>query len=254
MSRVLSWFSCGAASAVCAKLASEKYEDRCEVLYCDTFAYEHPDNKRFFGDIENWIGRYIKVLKSPEYTDIYDVFTRTRWLVGPKGARCTTELKKKVRVAYQKVDDIHCFGFTADEAHRVERFWKENPELYAEFPLIEAKLTKRDCMQMLQDAGVELPVMYKLGYRNNNCIGCVKGASGYWNKIRIDFPETFNKMAKLERELDAAICKQEGVSDGKRWRRRVFLDELDPFAGRYEADSDMECGVLCTPADESWLD
>ena len=40
--------------------------------------------------------------------------------------------------------------------------------------------------------------MYKLGYNNNNCIGCVKGGQAYWNKIRIDFPETFNKMAKLE--------------------------------------------------------
>lgn len=31
--------------------------------------------------------------------------------------------------------------------------------------------------------------MYDLGYANNNCIGCVKGGIGYWNKIRIDFPE-----------------------------------------------------------------
>jgi PP-loop superfamily ATP-utilizing enzyme len=42
MKRVLVWFSCGAASAVAAKLAVEKYGDQCEVLYCDTLAYEHP--------------------------------------------------------------------------------------------------------------------------------------------------------------------------------------------------------------------
>lgn len=246
-SRILAWFSCGDASAVAAKLAVKKYgdSDRCEVCYCDTFAYEHPDNPRFLHDVERWIGQPIKVLKSTEYTDIYDVFRKTRWLVGVGGARCTTELKKRVRMDYQRPDDLHIFGFTKDEQHRVTRFHAENPELSAEFPLIEQGLTKADCHTMVRAAGIELPVMYRMGYRNNNCIGCVKGASGYWNKIRRDFPDVFAKMAATERELNAAICKVEGVTDGKRWRKRVFLDELPPDAGRYIAEPDIECGVLC---------
>jgi len=245
--RVLAWFSCGAASACAAKAAVDLYGDRCEVLYCDTFAYEHPDNRRFFDDVQQWIGHPIKVLKSAEYSDIYDVFHRTRWLIGVKGARCTTELKKNVRKAYQRVDDLHVFGFTADEQHRVDRFHKENPELYASFPLIHASMTKAHCHAILLAEGIETPAMYRLGYKNNNCIGCVKGQSGYWNKIRKDFPEVFAKMAATERELNAAICKREGVTDGKRWRERVFLDELPPDAGRYDAEPDIECGVLCTP-------
>jgi len=249
MTRVLAWFSCGDASAAAAYLAACKYGDNSaigfQVCYCDTFAYEHPDNRRFFGDVERWLGFDIKILWSKEYRDIYDVFERTRWLVGIGGARCTTELKKNVRTAYQRVGDIHVFGFTADEQHRVDRFRRENPDLLAEFPLIDAKMTKRDCHAMVRAAGIELPMMYRLGYKNNNCIGCVKGQSGYWNKIRRDFPEAFDKMAKMERTLNAAICKREGVKDGKRWRERVFLDELPPDAGRYEAEPDIECGVLC---------
>jgi len=69
--RHLVWFSCGAASAVAAKLAVEKYPD-CEVLYCDTLAYEHNDNIRFLSDVENWIGKKVKILTSKKYTDIYD--------------------------------------------------------------------------------------------------------------------------------------------------------------------------------------
>ena len=38
--RVLVSFSCGAASAVAAKMAVEKYGDRVEVIYCDTLKYE----------------------------------------------------------------------------------------------------------------------------------------------------------------------------------------------------------------------
>tara|TARA_R110000765_G_scaffold194782_1_gene300343 strand:+ start:116 stop:916 length:801 start_codon:yes stop_codon:yes gene_type:complete len=245
MSRVLAWFSCGDASAVAAKLAVEKYGDRCEVLYCDTFAYEHPDNARFFVDVQKWMQRGIKILRSEEYTDIYDVFERTRWLVGVKGARCTTELKKNVRKAYQEVDDIHVFGFTKDEEHRVKQFHNENPDLLAEFPLIDQAVTKRECHERIRDAGIELPAMYRLGYKNNNCIGCVKGQAGYWNKIRVDFPDAFDRMAKMERQLNAAICKKEGSIDGVRWRKRVFLDELQPDQGRYEVEPDIECGVLC---------
>ncbi|MCA9244964.1 MAG: hypothetical protein KDA32_13480 [Phycisphaerales bacterium] len=247
MSRVLAWFSCGDASACAAKLTVEKYGDRAEVLYCDTFAYEHPDNRRFFRDVQKWLGTPIRVLMSSDYADIYDVFRRTRWLVGVRGARCTTELKKNVRTAYQRPDDVHVFGFTSDERHRIDRLYKHQPELegFCEFPLIEAGMSKRDCHLMVRDAGIELPMMYRLGYKNNNCIGCVKGQAGYWNKIRRDFPEVFDKMAKVERELDAAICKVEGSTDGERWRKRVFLDELDPEQGRYVEESGIECGVLC---------
>lgn len=248
MSRVLAWFSCGDASAAAARLAVDQYGERCEVLYCDTFASEHPDNRRFFRAVQNWLGVQIRVLMSSDYADIYDVFARTRWLAGVQGARCTTELKKRVRTAYQRPDDVHVFGFTADEQHRVDRFYRANPDLTAEFPLVAAGMTKRDCHMMVRDAGIELPAMYRMGYKNNNCVGCVKGQAGYWNKIRRDFPEAFARMAKIERELDAAICKREGRHpDGTRWRERVFLDELDPAQGRYAAEPDIECGVLCQP-------
>jgi hypothetical protein len=243
--RVLAWFSCGDASAVAAKLAVEKYGDQCEVLYCDTFAYEHPDNRRFFADVELWLEREIKIIRSEEYRDIYDVFERTRWLVGIGGARCTTELKKNVRKAYQTVDDIHVFGYTADEQVRIDRLYAESPELSFEFPLMEAGITKADCHARIRAARIDLPAMYLLGYRNNNCVGCVKGQSGYWNKIRRDFPETFARMALVERDLNATICKVEGAVNGKRWRKRVFLDELPPDAGHYKAEPDIECGVLC---------
>ena len=89
--RVLVWFSCGAASACAAKLAVEKHKDKAlEIIYCDTLKYEHPDNVRFLKDVEKWIGQPIKILKSEKYDDIYDVFHKTGWLVGPKGARCTS--------------------------------------------------------------------------------------------------------------------------------------------------------------------
>jgi hypothetical protein len=54
---------------------------------------------------------------------------------------------------------------------------------------------------MIERAGLMLPLMYRLGYHNANCIGCVKGGAGYWNKIRRDFPEDFEEMAQIEESI-----------------------------------------------------
>jgi hypothetical protein len=159
-----------------------------------------------------------------------------------KGARCTTELKKVLRNAFQQVDDIQVFGFDFTERERAAKFKANNPEVILSTPLIDKGVTKNRCFSIIQDAGIELPIMYRLGYKNNNCIGCVKGQSGYWNKIRKDFPDVFERMAKMERKLNVAINKSY-AGDGK--RKRVFLDELPPDMGRYESEKSIGCGVLC---------
>ena len=250
MSRVLVWFSCGAASAVAAKMAVDKYGDRCEVLYCDTLKYEHPDNKRFMADVAKWIGKDIKLLKSDKYEDIFDVFEKTGWLIGVGGARCTTELKKNVRKQYQREGDLHIFGLTVDEQKRIDRFEDQNNDIEVEWILADTNVNKTKCYHILQAAGIELPAMYKLGYNNNNCIGCVKGQAGYWNKIRVDFPDAFDRMAKLERRMNVAINKTYKTVEGKRERVRVFLDELDPSAGRDVPMPDIDCGALCVTPEE----
>ena len=220
-----------------AKLTLDKYPD-ATLAYCDTGS-EHPDNRRFMDDCEQWLGKKVTVLKSSTYKDTWDVFAKTRYLAGVGGARCTTELKKMVRRDFEKPDDLQVFGFDRDEKVRAERFCGNNPEVVTYFPLIEHNLSKDDCFTTIANAGIRLPAMYLLGYRNNNCIGCVKGQAGYWNKIRRDFPEVFERMARMERELNVALCKSYAV-DGK--RKRIFLDELDPGFGRYEP---IECGLFC---------
>jgi hypothetical protein len=239
--RVLVWFSCGAASACAAKLAVEKHKDKTlEIIYCDTLKYEHPDNVRFLKDVEQWIQWPVKVMRSKEYADIFDVFDKTGWLIGSHGARCTTELKKNVRKEYQWPEDLHIFGLTADEPNRIRELQEENHEIFLEWNLRDAGMVKRDCLQMVADAGIQLPAMYRMGYHNNNCIGCVKGGMGYWNKIRKDFPEAFARMAAQERKM--------GVTINRRNDKPLYLDELEPTAGRFENEPDIECGPQCRNA------
>ncbi|MDK2126472.1 hypothetical protein [Parachitinimonas caeni] len=84
---------------------------------------------------------------------------------------------------------------------RLEDFHERNPDRPVVAPLIEAGLCKADCKAMLERAGSELPMMYRLGYDNANCIGCVRGGEGYWRAIREDFPAQFEAICQLQDEI-----------------------------------------------------
>ncbi|PLT21124.1 hypothetical protein [Psychrobacter sp. MES7-P7E] len=247
MRRILCHFSCGAASAVATKLAINKYgKDRVEVLNIH-IKEEHPDNQRFLKDCEAWFGVPITTVQNDKYNgSIYEVF-KQGYLKGRYGAPCTTQLKRKVRAKFQREDDIHIFGYTVDELQRSIDFEERNEQLDVDWVLIEANLAKQDCLAIIQDAGIKIPFMYELGYKNNNCIGCVKGGMGYWNNIRKDFPDVFVRMSMVERNIGHSILKEPVGS------APIFLDELDPNRGDMRNELDIECSFFCEMAKEDLI-
>jgi len=254
MPRIVSWFSCGAASAVATKIALRVWDGEGEFVigYCE-IKEEHEDNRRFLLDCEKWFDYPVTVMGNDEYgRSIYEVFRKTRYLKGPKGAACTRLLKKKVRENFQRHDDIQVLGYTAEEQDRVDRFRDANNETIIWPVLIEHKISKQDCLALVARAGIEIPILYKKGYKNNNCIGCVKGEAGYWNKIRVDFPDVFNRMANMEEHLGRTVCKREWKENGKRQLERIPLRELPPDLGRYSAEADIECGIVCEWVDDQF--
>ena len=235
MRRVVVWFSCGAASAVAAMLTL-RVRPEAHLVYCDTGS-EHLDNARFLRDCEKWLEKKVIVLRSKRYENIWDVFKQGKYLSGPKGALCTTEMKKVPRFEFQRADDIHVFGYTADEEDRYETFLRNNPDADIRVPLIAKRLRKNDCIAIINRAGIKIPEMYRLGYENNNCVGCVKGGAGYWNKIRKDFPYVFWNMADIEREIGFAVLKRD--------KKPIFLDELPKEMGNYGSEPRLRCSLLC---------
>lgn len=243
MPRKVVWFSCGAASAVAAKLAVDAYDTDCDVVYCDTAEAEHPDNQRFLRDVESWIGREVTIIRSAKYSTVDSVFEGTRYMAGVAGARCTVEMKKRPREAYQRPDDVHIFGYTADEAKRADAFEDQNPGLLVSWILIDQGVTKADCLRRLASAGIALPEMYGLGFDHNNCIGCVKATSaGYWNRVRSLFPDVFAKRARQSRLLGVKLVRfrREGAAKAS----RGFLDEL-PREATAPDDGEIDCGPVC---------
>ena len=105
--------------------------------------------------------------------------------------------------------------------------------------MIEDGITKDDCYDIIKSAGIELPRVYKLGYPNANCIGCVKASSPtYWNHVRKVHPKIFAERAEQSRRIGARLVRVKG--------ERIFLDELDPnVKGNPMKTMKVECGIFC---------
>lgn len=250
--RVIARFSCGAASAVATKLAIEKYGDAVEIYYTDTGS-EHPDNIRFIEDCEKWFGRKVNILRSERYQNIWEVFESRKFLVNHRGAPCTGELKRIPGDSVWRLGDIEVFGYTVEERRRVDRWQKMNNEKILWCPLVDAKMNKEDCFAHLAANGITLPLMYLLGFRNNNCIGCVKARDNinYWKRVRKFFPDVFNRMAALERKFNTTINRRQK----KGVRYELYLDEIEEGDPK-GADLSVSCGIFCMPADDgdySWI-
>lgn len=246
MSRTICWFSCGAASAVATKLTLKDTPDAI-VAYCETGA-EHPDNERFLKDCEDWFGKEVTRIKSEQYASTWDVWEKRRYLAGISGAPCTSELKFIPRLNFQLPSDTHVFGYTYDysDQARARRMLNTYPDMKQRHPLIDWQLDKRACLAMIMNAGIEPPIMYALGFQNNNCIPCVKATSpSYWALVRKQFPAEFERMVKLSRELGVRLTRIKG--------ERSFIDEIpadhpttDPIA--------PACDFLCQFAEQEMSD
>jgi hypothetical protein len=244
--KIAVWFSCGAASAVAAKLTVERFGATNDVrIINNPVAEEDEDNRRFMADVAAWIGRPIEIALNANYPSgsAVEVWEKRKFMAGTMGAPCTAELKKAARQQWEAIHrpDWHVLGFTNDEKHRHERFTLT--ERGNVIPvLIDARISKAECFEILSRAGVKMPAIYKRGYPNANCIGCVKATSPtYWNHVRKEDPEVFQARAEQSRRLGAKLVRHKG--------QRLFLDELPNNArGEPMRDMNFECGLFC----EEW--
>jgi hypothetical protein len=236
------WFSCGAPSAVAAKRTLEIYGSTCDVRILNNIVDEEPaDNRRFLKDVASWLNHPIENVANSElgHTSADKVWRSRSFMSGPKGAPCTGLLKKAARFEWQAIyqPDWHVFGFTSEEVHRHNRIvLTDAPNTLP--VLIDLKISRNDCFNIIREDGLVLPKSYADGFPNANCMGCVKATSpSYWNLVRKVDPETFEARSKLSRELGAKLVRYAG--------KRIFLDELPADAKGRRLKSMPDCGILC---------
>lgn len=205
--KIIAWWSGGITSAVTCKLCIDLYGlENVEIIFIDTFN-EDEDTYRFKKDCESWYGKSIETITGigDKYESIQDVWIKNKSLNVNSGAVCSSELKRRTREVWQKNNTFkhQAFGFELDEVKRAKSMTLNHPKTKAIYPLLLHGFSKKDCIKIVQDAGLEVPRMYQLGFLNNNCFktGCVQGGIGYWQKMKRDFPEKFDAMSDMEVKL-----------------------------------------------------
>ena len=247
-------FSCGAASAVATKLTLSAHPSDVEILNV-FIKEEHEDNRRFLEDCARWFRHDITVLKDRKYGASTDeIWRRKRFMVGMRNAPCSVHLKHdlldEIAESFaEQSETTHVFGFTSDEEERFVRFQVNHPEWKCEAPLIAQHLDKSDCLAMIERAGIVLPITYRMGYDNANCIGCPKGGQNYHQAIREDFPERHQQLIAIQREIGPGSYFLRFRS-GPRKNERMPLWELPPGRGNMADEPSFSCSFFCEMAED----
>lgn len=269
--KIICWWSGGATSAVSCKIAIDLFgKENCQVVMIDT-KNEDDDTYRFKDECSKWyglpicrIGAFINenneddyefVNIGNDYKDIQDVWTKHKSLNVSSGAICSYKLKRLVREKWQKskVYDHQVFGFEFDkkEFNRGKSLSMNHPKAKGIYPLLMFGYDKQKCIEIIQEAGIKTPKTYDYGFRNNNCFktGCVQGGIGYWQKMKSDFPDKFEAMAKIEHDLTklkgepVTMLKDQSNLAKSNGNVLVFLKKNDDYPHLKCIDDMPKCNV-----------
>jgi 3'-phosphoadenosine 5'-phosphosulfate sulfotransferase (PAPS reductase)/FAD synthetase len=179
--------------------------------------------------------------RSLAYVDLYahngDLLIPVYTLTGKMSAFCSTEWKVRVVRRYLKEQGIHrataWIGYALDERDRYKPTKEDSTgPWYRSFPLLDLNLTKRDCIQIIEDAGLPLPPP-------SACWMCPNKPNEEWRYLRDNYPSAFSQACDMDEEV-----RDEDMAQGHAgvWlhHSRVPLRTAD-----IERDDRKEAGRQC---------
>jgi len=118
----------------------------------------------------------------------------------PASRSCTADFKIAVVGKWLKAHGANAddkatvaIGISTDEIQRINN---KKPEKYqtVEYPLIDLRLSRSDCKQIIKKAGLPVPP-------KSSCFFCPFHRPLVWSEMRRDEPELFEKAADLEMHM-----------------------------------------------------
>lgn len=113
---------------------------------------------------------------------------------------------------------VRCLlGISLDEAQRM----KTNEDVWVEncYPLIDARLRREDCLGILAEHGIPIPV-------KSACVFCPYHDNREWVRIRREAPEEFQRAVEVDRAI-RDMTKAGVTHPAFLHRSRVPLEEVD---------------------------
>mgnify|MGYP003128831367 FL=1 len=199
-------YSGGLGSWATAKIVIERYgTENTTLLFADTLI-EDEDLYRFLDEGAKYLG--VEFTRIAEGRTPWEVFHDTRFLGNSRVGNCSKILKREfihkwIKKRYKPDECIMYLGIDATEEQRLIRAQKWWDPYVVESPLTEPPFYDYATLKKwLEDAGIELPSLYKLGFAHNNCGGfCVRSGQGQFAHLLKVFPERYAYHEKKEEEI-----------------------------------------------------
>lgn len=215
MTRIIATISGGKASGFMAHWALQHYPKSDVVLYFNDTGWEHPDLHRFLRDLSVFLDH--PITEDSDGRDVELLAYDKHAIPNNRMPFCSVKLKAERLQKYCRDGDVLLFGIGAEEAHRAVRI----VDVYAEvarrrritltvrFPLIEQRVTPQTIDAFYVDHGIEIPALYRLGFKHNNCGGgCVRSSRRQWLHLLRTQPETFAERERFEGEISDHFGKR----------------------------------------------
>ena len=205
-------------------------------MYFNDTKWEHPDLYRFLDDLSKALDH--PIIYDNDGRSVDDLFFDQRALANNWMPFCSRILKAdRLRKFFADGDTI-IFGISSDEAHRAQRIVKIYYEFgkskgkwaKISFPLIREKIDKDEVRALYDRLGIDIPVLYKLGFAHNNCSGgCVRSGKKQWIHLLRTLPEVYKKREETEERISAMLGKSV-----------TFMKDTSLKALREKIESQME--------------
>lgn len=214
-----------------------------EVVFADTGG-EAPETYEYLEIVSGYLrGHEIPFrVVSKKARDLFETSWHRQVIPSVMWRWCTRDFKVQPIQAYYRSLNAHVnqyMGIAFDEIDRM----KDSRVDYVTnlFPLIDRRMTREHCVEVIEKAGLPIPV-------KSGCYFCPFNSMGRWKWLLEDHPELFEKAIGLE-EHSKHFPNQRLTDQVFRERAVVTLRELGQLleAGGHVPLKDMEspCGGEC---------
>jgi 3'-phosphoadenosine 5'-phosphosulfate sulfotransferase (PAPS reductase)/FAD synthetase len=184
----------GKDSAALAVFMHDRAAD-IEYFFCDT-GKELKETYEYLDRLKARLGIRITVLSAERGFDHWlDVYGGV--LPSPKMRWCTKTLKIEPLEKFVGNDEaVSYIAIRADEQDR-KGYISTKPNIKAEFPFVDAGITKQDVIRILEDSGIGLPSYYRWRSRSG-CFFCFFQQKIEWVRLHDEHRELFEQAVEYE--------------------------------------------------------
>ena len=211
-----------------------------EVVFADTGG-ELPETYQYIKLVRQFLSDrgipFTTVAARVSGTDLYTTSLRRKVIPSALWRWCTRDFKVDPIHRHYETLGIRINQYLAiayDEFYRMKD--STHPLVRNLYPLVELKVTREDCLTLIRDAGLPVPI-------KSACFFCPFGSVGRWEYIFRRHPELYEKAMVLE-ETSKHFPQQRLVDQAYRRKTNLTLREL---RHRFERNEDVPDGLEESP-------